>query len=91
MIQFYNKNKNKSIIIWTCFENNSQKSDLIFISDNSEAKWEEIISAIYLKVLEKQILILWEFSLIYIQNETLIHITYIIKRWFTNNEIKVID
>ena len=54
MIQLYNKDKNKSVMIWTCFTNNDQKSDLVFISDNSEAKWEKITSAVYLKVLEEQ-------------------------------------
>ena len=38
MIQFYNKDKNKSVMIWACFENDSQKSDLVFISDNSNTK-----------------------------------------------------
>jgi len=53
MIQSYNKDKNKSVMIWACFENDSQKSDLVFMPDDSDTKWERIISAIYLKVLEK--------------------------------------
>ena len=54
MIQFYNKDKNKSVMIWTCFEDDSQKSDLVFMPDDSEAKQEEITSAVYLKILKKQ-------------------------------------
>ena len=54
MIQPYNKGKNKSVMIWACFEDDSQKSDLVFMSDDSETKQEKITSAVYLKVLEKQ-------------------------------------
>ena len=53
MIQSYNKDKNKSVMIWTCFEDDSQKFDLVFISDDSDAKRERIISAVYLKVLKE--------------------------------------
>ena len=80
MIQLYNKDKNKSVIIWACFENDSQKSDLVFMSDNSEAKQKEITSAVYLKVLEEQMSILWKSGLIYMQNETSIYTAYIIKK-----------
>ena len=41
MIQSYNKDKNKSVMIWTYFENDNQKSDLVFMSDDSEAKQEK--------------------------------------------------
>ena len=54
MIQLYNKDKNKSVMIQTCFEDDSQKSDLIFMSDDSDAKRERVTSAVYLKVLEEQ-------------------------------------
>ena len=53
MIEFYNKDKNKSIMIQIYFENNSQKSDLVFMSDDSEVKQKEITSAVYLKVLKE--------------------------------------
>ena len=91
MIQLYNKNKNKLVMIWTCFENNSQKSDLIFMSDDSEAKQKEVISAVYLKVLKEQMSTLWESDLIYMQNEASIHTACIIKKWLADNEIEVID
>ncbi len=65
MIQPYNKNKNKSVMIWACFEDDGQKSDLVFMPDDSESKKREITSAIYLKVLEEQVSTLWEFDLIY--------------------------
>jgi len=91
MIQLYNKDKNKLIMIWTCFENDNQKSDLIFMSDDSDAKQREITSVIYLKILEEQMSTLWESDLIYIQNEASIHTAYIIKKWLADNEIEVID
>ena len=91
MIQFYNKDKNKSVMIWACFEDDDQKSDLVFMSDDSEAKWRKITSAVYLKVLEEQMSTLWESDLIYMQNEASIHTAHIIKRWLANNEIEVID
>ena len=91
MIQFYNKDKNKSVMIWACFENDDQKSDLVFMSDDSDAKQREITSAVYLKVLEEQMSTLWESDLIYMQNEASIHIACIIKKWLADNEIEVID
>ena len=54
MIQSYNKDKDKSVMVWACFEDDDQKSDLVFMSDDSEAKQEEVTSAVYLKVLEEQ-------------------------------------
>jgi len=53
MIEFYNKDKNKSVMIWACFKDDNQKSDLVFMSDDSEAKQKRIISAVYLKILEE--------------------------------------
>ncbi len=41
-------------MIWACFENDDQKSDLVFMSNDSEAKWKKITSAVYLKILKKQ-------------------------------------
>ena len=61
------------------------------MSDDSEAKQKEITSAIYLKVLEEQMSMLWESDLIYMQNEASIHTACIIKKWLADNEIEVID
>ena len=61
------------------------------MSDNSDAKWREVTSAIYLKVLEEQMSTLWESDLIYMQNEASIHTAHIIKKWLADNEIEVID
>ena len=91
MIQLYNKDKNKSVMIWTCFEDDSQKSDLVFMSDDPEAKQERVTSAVYLKVLEEQMPTLWESGLIYMQNEASIHTTHIIKKWLADNKIEMID
>ena len=65
MIQLYNKDKNKSVMIWACFENDNQKSDLVFMSDDSDTKQKKIISPVYLKVLKKQMPTLWKSDLIY--------------------------
>ena len=65
MIQFYNKDKNKSVMIWACFEDDDQKSDLVFMPGDPEAKRGEITSAVYLEVLEEQMPTLWESGLIY--------------------------
>ena len=89
MIQFYDKHKNKSVMIWACFKDDDQKSDLVFMSDDSEAKQEEVILVIYLKILEEQMSMLWESDLIYMQNEASIHITIEYSRvhlygWFSS-------
>jgi len=39
MIQPYNKGKDKSVMVWACFEDDSQKSDLVFMPGDPEAKW----------------------------------------------------
>ena len=91
MIQFYNKGKNKSVMIWACFEDDDQKSDLVFMPDDPEAKQGGVTSAVYLEVLEEQMPTLWEPGLIYMQDEASIHTARIIKRWLADNEIEVID
>ena len=53
MIKLYNKDKNKSVMIWACFEDDDQKSDLVFMSDDSDTKQKKITTVIYLKVLEE--------------------------------------
>ena len=54
MIQPYNKGKDKSVMVWTCFGGDGRKSDLVFMSGDPEAKREGITSAVYLEVLEEQ-------------------------------------
>ena len=58
IIQSYNKDKNKSVMIWACFEDDNQKSNLVFMSDDSDTKQKRIISTVYLKILKKQMSIL---------------------------------
>ena len=91
MTQLYNKDKNKSVMIWTCFEDDSWKSDLVFMSDDPDAKQERVTSAVYLEVLEEQMSTLWESGLIYMQDEASIHTAHIIKRWLADNEIEVMN
>ena len=78
-------------MIWACFKDDDQKSDLVFMSDNFNAKQKKIISIIYLKILEEQMSTLWESDLIYMQDEASIHTACIIKRWLADNEIKVMN
>ena len=78
-------------MIWTCFENDDQKSDLVFMSDDSDAKRGGITSAVYLKILEEQMSTLWESGLIYMQDGASIHTARIIKKWLADNGIEVID
>ena len=41
MIQPYNKGKNKSVIVWACFRDNSQKSDLTYMPGNPDSTTAE--------------------------------------------------
>ena len=59
--------------------------------DDSNSKKRGVTSAVYLKVIEEQVSTLWESDLIYMQDSASIYITHIIKRWFINNVIKVIN
>jgi len=38
MIQFYNKDKNKSVMIWACFEDDDWKFNLVFMFNNFDTK-----------------------------------------------------
>jgi len=55
MIQSYNKDKNKLVMIWACFEDDDWKSDLVFMPGDSDSKRGEVTSAVYLKVIKEQI------------------------------------
>ena len=81
MIQIYNKDKDITVMIWTCFGDDSQKFDLIFMPGDPDLKWGEIISAVYLEIIEEQLPILWESGLIFMQNDASIHTAHIIKDW----------
>ena len=55
MIQFYNKGKDKSVMIWTCFEDDGQKSDFIFMFNDSDSRRKRIALVVYLKGIEEQL------------------------------------
>ena len=38
MIQIYNKDKNITIMVWTCFRDDDQKSNLVFMFENLDSK-----------------------------------------------------
>src|SRR5438034_7624194 len=58
---------------------------------DSDSKRGGVTLAVYLKVIEEQIPILWKPGLSYMQDSASIHIARIIKRWYTNNAIEVVD
>ena len=58
--------------------------------DNSDSKREEIIAAVYIKVLKEQLLILWKPDLIFMQDNALIYRAYIIRNWLRDNKIKMV-
>jgi hypothetical protein len=51
----------------------------MFILENPEAKKGRVISAIYLKILENKLPIIWEPGLVFIQNNASIHTAYLVK------------
>ena len=42
------------------FEDDDQKSDLVFMSGDPDSKWGGIASTVYLKAIEEQLPTLWE-------------------------------
>ena len=58
---------------------------------DSDSKRGGVTSAVYLKVIEEQLPTLRESGLIYMQDGASIHTARIIKRWFTDNAIEVVD
>jgi hypothetical protein len=55
MIQPYIKSKNKSVIVWVCFRDNSQKSDLTYMPGNADSTKAQVTLAVYLEVLEERL------------------------------------
>ena len=66
-------------MIWACFEDNNQKSDLVYMPGNPESKKGGVTSAVYMKVIDEQLPTLWEPGLIFIQDNARIHTACIIK------------
>ena len=91
MIKSYNKGKDKKVMIWACFKDKSQKSDLIFMFNDSDSKREEITSAVYLKVIEEQLSTLWEPDLIFMHDNAKIHTAHKIRDWLAKAEIVIIE
>ena len=91
MIQPYNKDKNISVMVWGCFEGDSQKSDLVYMPGDPDSKRGGVTSVIYIEVLEEQLPTLWEPGLFFMQDNAPIHTAHIIKNWFKDNEIDVVE
>ena len=60
-------------MVWTCFGSNDQKSDLIYMPGDSDAKRGGVTSAVYIEVLKEQLPTLWKPGLIFMQDNAPIH------------------
>ena len=90
MVQPVKKSKDISVIVWAAFSGALGKSDLVVMERDVKALKGGYSAESYLKVLEEQILRIWEPGLIFIQDNALIHKASIITKFFKENRIKVL-
>ena len=94
MITTYKKGKDISIIVWACIwwkDGRVQKSDLVIMGRDSEARGRWYTAQSYLDVLEDQIPRCWEPGLVFMQDNAPIHTAHTIRQWFIDHAIPVLD
>jgi hypothetical protein len=77
-------------MVWNAFGARRQ-SELVFMPGDPDSKQEGVTSAVYLEVLEDILPTLWELGLEFMQDNAKIHTARIIKAWFAEQGIVVMD
>ena len=79
------------MMVSTAFWGNGQRSDLLILERDFESKKHRYSANSYLALLEDLIVPNYTNDLIFIQDNTLIHTTRKVKKWFEERGIRVID
>ena len=91
MIQTYTKGKDVSVMVWAAFSGHTGLSDLYIMDRDVEAKKMGYSANSYLEVLDENLLTMWEPSLIFMQDNALIHCAKKVKQWFIDHAIPVLE
>jgi hypothetical protein len=91
MIQPYNKGKNKTVMVWACFNGDGRKSDLVFMPGDPDAPRGGVSAAVYVEIIEEQLPFLWEPGLLFMQDGAGIHRAKILKASLLEMGIDVVD
>ena len=89
MIQPYDKGKNSSVMVWGGFWGR-EKSDLVRMTRDPEAKRGGYTAASYLGVIEDQLPTIVEPGLTFMQDNAPVHTAKIIKQWLEEMGILVL-
>ena len=73
------------------WEDDGQKSDFIFMFNDSDSRRKRIALVVYLKGIEEQLSTLWESDLIFMEDNASIHAAHIIKNWLADTGTDVMD
>ena len=72
MIQLYPKGKGVSVMIWAAFVDKEQLN-LVRVARDPDVKKNDYISALYVDLLDEEILTMWESGLLFMQNNASIY------------------
>ena len=90
MIQTYNKGKACTLMVWAAFC--ARKcSQLVFMTGDPEAKKGGVTSAVYLEILEDELLTIQEPGLVFMQDNASIHTARLVKNWLKEEGIEVLE
>jgi transposase len=94
MVTTYKKGKDISVMVWACIwwkDDMVRKSDLVIMERDPESKRNGYTAQSYIDVLDDQMLRCWEPGLIFMQDNAPIHTSHIVRNWFTEQSIPVVD
>ena len=87
MIQPYKKRHDVSVMIWTVIHDD-ERSDLIRLSRDFEAKKKDYSTNSYLEILNEHLLKIYRSDMTFQQDNALIHTAKKVKQWFENKDVK---
>ena len=90
MMQSYKKRKNVFIMVWVCCWGIS-RFNLYALERNFESKKHEYLAKSYLRVLDDNLLKVYESGLIFMQDNAFIHTARKMRQWFDENDIIVME
>ena len=90
MIESYKKGKDISIIVQGCFQG-SGRTDLYILDCDFKSKKHGYLANSYIEVLDAELARHYQPSLIFIQDNALIHTAYKVRDWFKEQRIPCVD
>jgi hypothetical protein len=94
MVTTYKKGKDISVMVWACIwwaHGRVHRSDLVVMTRDVDARRGGYSSKSYVEVLDDQMPRCWEPGLIFMQDNASIHTAHIIRNWFQEHSIPLVD